>query len=377
KRDLISFSLAVSIIVSLGKEASGDYKKQLKPISEPVKKILSDGDEGQVIEQLKLLHPKIINQDDLSAHYWFSSMIGILKDSDLTRPSFNRFALEVLKSGWLDPMLTDEYSIICAQHHDLLVRLKSVDELRVEATHCLKKWYKQLFFREKNTQLWQKAYEDFQRREGTSFVDHYDGFSSFLEYEITNRLLKNAWTDEPEGIPNIERMLAQQPAFPRSVSGRGNHRPVIILGKPSWKYTSIKKKAIELFYNRYAQMLRRSGLESGALEYLENKCLELIKLAFSHYLYQLTHTKGGCLTYCWTEAFIDCCKEPHSYGAHDPSSPEELYAMMSEIQSSESLENSLKDDYLRQVLNADNALVLKSRELTTIAKEFLDSVDLV
>ncbi|WP_422442571.1 hypothetical protein, partial [Endozoicomonas sp. ALB060] len=384
QRDLISFSLAVSIIVSLGKEASGDYKKQLEPISKAVKRIILYRDDKQrVIEQLKLLHSKIINQDDLSAHHWCSSMAGILEGSDLTKPSVIRFALEVLKSGWLDPILNDETYIKNAdKHHRLLVRLKSVDELRVEATHCLKKWYKQLFFREKNSQLWQKTYEDFQRRKGTSFVDHcYDGFSSFLEYEITHRLLKNAWTDEPEGIPNIERMLAQQPAFPRSISGRGNHRPVIILGKPSWEFTSIYKKAGDLLQSQYAVILKRNGIKDPLL--LNKEFEDLIQKAFSHYLYQLTHSKGGCLTYCWADAYIKCCNERYSYGAHDPSSPEELYVMMSEIDGSKwfmdspsrLFVDSLKGDYLRQALNADNALVLKSDELTIIAEEFLNSAN--
>ncbi|WP_422135419.1 AAA family ATPase [Endozoicomonas sp. ALD040] len=384
QRDLISFSLAVSIIVSLGKEASGDYKKQLEPISKAVKRIILYRDDKQrVIEQLKLLHSKIINQDDLSAHHWCSSMAGILEGSDLTKPSVIRFALEVLKSGWLDPILNDETYIKNAdKHHRLLVRLKSVDELRVEATHCLKKWYKQLFFREKNSQLWQKTYEDFQRRKGTSFVDHcYDGFSSFLEYEITHRLLKNAWTDEPEGIPNIERMLAQQPAFPRSISGRGNHRPVIILGKPSWEFTSIYKKAEDFLQSQYAVILKRNGIKDPLL--LNKEFEDLIQKAFSHYLYQLTHSKGGCLTYCWADAYIKCCNERYSYGAHDPSSPEELYVMMSEIDGSKwfmdspsrLFVDSLKGDYLRQALNADNALVLKSDELTIIAEEFLNSAN--
>ncbi|WP_448218333.1 AAA family ATPase [Endozoicomonas sp. 2B-B] len=377
KGDLISFSLAVSIIVSQGKEASGDYKKQLEPIMEAVVKILSDGDEGQVIEQLKLLHSKIINQDDLSAHHWCSSMLEILEDIDLTKPSVIRFALEVLKSGWLDPVLNDEEYIEEAdEHHTLLVCLESVDELRVEATHCLKKWYTQLLFREKNSQLWQEAYESFQQREGdTSFVSHcHDGFSSSLESEITNQLLQNAWTDEPEGIPNIERMLAQQPAFPRLISGSGNHRPLIILGAPHWESTSINRKAKFLFQAEYGDILKPE--QQIDVEDSKNKCTQAIQLAFSHYLYQLTHTKGGCLTYCWSDASIQCCGELHSYGAHDPSSPEELYAMMSEIKDSE-LSVDPKEDYLRQALNAGNALVLSAGELTKIAEEFLKSVDLV
>ncbi|WP_448218332.1 AAA family ATPase [Endozoicomonas sp. 2B-B] len=381
KRNLVSFSLAVSIIVSLGKEATGDYKEQLEPIAWAVKELIFYcGDEEAVIEQLKLLHLKIINQDNLSAQDWSYSMVEILKNINLTKPTVIRFALEVLKLGWLDPIVTDEeYTKEAGEHHRLLVRLENVDELKVEASHCLKKWYKQLYSREKNSQLWREAYESFQQREGdTSFVSHcYDGFSSSLEYEITSQLLQNAWTDEPEGIPNIERMLAQQPAFPRLISGSSNHRPLIILEAPYWEWTWIDRKAELLFQAKYGDILEPE--QQIDVVDLKNKCTQAIQLAFSHYLYKLTHTKGGFLTYCWTDASIQYCDERHSYGAHDPSSPEELYAMMSAIEVIEDSElfEDPKEDYLRQALNAGNALVLSAVKLTNIAEEFLDSVDLI
>ncbi|WP_257254527.1 hypothetical protein, partial [Endozoicomonas sp. SESOKO3] len=406
QKDLTSFSMAVSIIVSLGKEASGCDEMQLDSISEAVTRILSDSDEEQITEQLKLLHPKIIDQEDLCDHNWFYSMLEILTASDLTKPSVIRFALEVLKLGWLDPILADEdYIADAGEHHELLVRLKSVDELKVEAAHCLKKWYKQFFSRENNSQLLHMAYENFQQRDSdTPFVSHcHDGFSSSLEYHIANPFLQNAWTDEPEGIPNVERMLAHHPAFPRLISGKGNHRPVIIAGEPSWGGTLIEEKAEALFQrafedapqlkhllkdiNKYETKKNQCRNEPTASEkfiYLEKQsvvnetreiCKQVIQLAFCHYLYRLTHSKGGCLTYCWAKASIFGYNEEDSYGAHDPSSPEELYAMMSDIVSSELLD-SLQDDYLRQALNASNALVLKSSELTTIAEEFLNSVNL-
>ncbi|WP_252180325.1 hypothetical protein [Endozoicomonas sp. 4G] len=66
----------------------------------------------------------------------------------------------------------------------------------------------------------------------------------------------------------------------------------------------------------------------------------------------------------------------NNYGAHDPSSPEELYAMMSELSNCLWFEKDVEDTYLRQALKASNALVLKSDELTTIAKEFVNTVNL-
>uniref|UniRef100_UPI0021493DAE hypothetical protein n=1 Tax=Endozoicomonas sp. ONNA1 TaxID=2828740 RepID=UPI0021493DAE len=96
EKDLASFSMAVSIIVSLGKEASGYDKEPLEPISEAVKQILSDSDGEQVTEQLKLLHPKMTGQSDSAANRWLRLMAEILEGSD-PKPSVIRFALEVLE----------------------------------------------------------------------------------------------------------------------------------------------------------------------------------------------------------------------------------------------------------------------------------------
>ncbi|WOG28819.1 hypothetical protein [Endozoicomonas sp. 8E] len=48
--------------------------------------------------------------------------------------------------------------------------------------------------------------------------------------------------------------------------------------------------------------------------------------------------------------------------------------MMSEISGSSA--NAIENSYLRQVLNANNALILRSDETTIIAEEFLNSVNL-
>ncbi|WP_257275543.1 hypothetical protein [Endozoicomonas sp. SESOKO4] len=109
---------------------------------------------------------------------------------------------------------------------------------------------------------------------------------------------------------------------------------------------------------------------------MKTKCKQAILQAFSHYLYGLTHSKGGRLTLCWANATTGFNHHSNNYGAHDPSSPEELSAMMSEINRSWCFEGSLRKTYLKQALKASDALVLKSAELTTIAEEFLSSVNL-
>ncbi|WOG28844.1 AAA family ATPase [Endozoicomonas sp. 8E] len=444
---LTGFSMGVSILVSLETKALGFDETELvctvfdksHPMSETVKHILSSSDRNQVTEPLKLLHSKMIIHGSSEPEDWLILMQNILSDIDLT-PAVIDFAREALASGWLDIPPTYAGQIVEAhQHHELLVRLQGVDELRVKASHLLKKWYKKLFFREKDSQSWQRAYHSFQTSKfGAFFVTRcHHGLSPFLEKNILTSSVRNAWTDQPEGIANIERMLVHHPAFPKLISGKAHHRPVIITGKPDFwisdlkvKYKKVeallqqiaenrsdlkhlleknsqfmaRKKELELAlsaldndytarspdhkkeyrkkrsdisrrYQSILEPLRLSSEEEALINNLQDKCMRALKQAFSHYLYEVTHLKGGCLTYCWANAHIDGCWDDHRYGAHDPSSPEELHAMMSAIRNEE-LEKSIQDDCLRQALNASDALVLKTNELNTIAEEFLNSVNL-
>ncbi|WP_257287121.1 transglutaminase-like domain-containing protein, partial [Endozoicomonas sp. SESOKO2] len=454
RKDLTGFLMGVSMIESLETKAlihelsdlAGDIGIGNKPMSEAVKKILSSNDENQVTQPLKVLHSKMIFHGDASSEDWLNSMVYILAWSDLAKSSVIQFALEALKSGWLDPVPVRSFETEGkVEHHKLLLRLEDVDELKVEAARCLKMWYTTYLSREKNSQRWLYTYKGFQERADYAlFITHcHDGFSSRLEYNMVDSSMQTAWTYEPEGIPNIERMLLRQPAFSQLIPGKANHRPVIILGQPSWHITTIDEKAEALYQRllehssdlnkqslekikRYDAVVnqRENALKALAREYsdvatsgwknktrkdqyeeerfdiqkryrdickssklsydelhfsddLRKKCKQAIKQAFSHYMYKVTHSKGGCLTYCWAGAKVGPKDNIGKYcGAHDPSSPEELYAMMSAVVSSFNFINNSKDNYLRQALNASNALVLKLDELTNIAEEFVSSVDL-
>ncbi|WP_422442449.1 MULTISPECIES: AAA family ATPase [unclassified Endozoicomonas] len=475
------FSMGVSMLASMDTEALGEEEKSLigtvfdgrwlrKPMSEAVCTMLNYYGEGdQVAQQLKLLYSKMIDQAGADSRQWLGSIVDILAKCNFHRASVVRFAHEALASGWLDPMPEYETIIVSAtDHYKLLMRLKDFDELRVKATHCLKKFYKQLLSREKNIQFWQSACKYHHIIKGNDFfaTHSHDGFSPFLEANILCTSLKNAWTNQPDGTPNIERMLVHQPAFPKLASGKDNHRPVIILGQPVWSNTLVEEKAEELFqlkventpylkqlleivsisrarleqfddelqelsasrekalrklkdeymkalhtaddpagctgslplhekrrlaeevYNektsdiemRYKNIKDsvkelKKGVEFGVT--LKSNCNQLIRQAFSHYLYELTHSKGGRLTYCWGDANgVSELVSNQAFGSHEPSSPEELYTMMSAISSSSDFQRSVNDAYLKQAQDASNALVLKNAELTKIAKEFLNSMNL-
>ena len=60
----------------------------------------------------------------------------------------------------------------------------------------------------------------------------HSGCSSGLEAAIRTTDVSQRWSDEPENIPDIERLLSGQQAFPTSTTGNNGLRPVI------WQVTS-------------------------------------------------------------------------------------------------------------------------------------------
>ncbi|WP_422135388.1 AAA family ATPase [Endozoicomonas sp. ALD040] len=404
KKDLPAFAMGVSIIKSLETGALGYYEKEFKPISEALKKILYKSDEDRITERLKSLHSKMIIQDGACVQRWLGLIVvATLEGSDLNKPSVIHFAREVLESGWLDPVPNYNKSVVGAfKHHRLLLRLENVDELKVKASHCLKKFYKQLWSREKNSQVWRLAYERYLEIEDDDFlVTHcHDGFSQYLENKIVSSSLQFTWTKDPEGIPNIERMLTQDPAFLKPDSGKVNHRPVIIMGqifrndevtgnKVEALFQKIVEKSPELkntlqkINTRMAMKKQRFNtlkalkkMKKKFQDDLKHKCAQAIEEAFCHYLYGLTHSKGGYLTYCWAETCLENSANSDYCGAHEPSSPDELYMMMQDFNSSSAFQKSVKDAYLRQSLNANNALVLKDDDMGKIYQEFFNTVNL-
>ncbi|WP_422135394.1 AAA family ATPase [Endozoicomonas sp. ALD040] len=449
RKDLAGFSMAVSVIESLKTDALAWGKNEFKAISEAARHILSNSDEDQVTELLKSLRSKIMGQAGASPHQWLNLITDILIDIDLAKPSLIHFAYEAMESGWLEPLPVNvKHPALTTKLHLLLLLLENVDELKVKAAHCLKNWYQTFYSREKNSQAWQLFYKRFQENKDDTrafITDSYDGFSLSLEKSIVDSSLQEAWTDQPNGIPNIERMLTHNPAFVQLISGKANCRPVIILGQPCWFTTVIDEKAKALLYqevenspvlkplmekidqylinekekrhylgqeldeifaqligmsvrsnitnmdelllqvketpiatqNKYeAEPSKLSPEEQTLVDNLKSKYSRALRQAFSHYLFGLTHSKGGSLTYCWCDsAALAKISVSGSHGAHDPSSPEELNAIMEELDPSLTRE-SLNDDYLRQAQDASNALVLRAAELTTIAEEFLNSVNL-
>ncbi|WP_422489816.1 AAA family ATPase [Endozoicomonas sp. ALE010] len=453
-KDLTGFSLGVSILVKketlnfeesrlIGKVFCRRTVTYYKPMSEAVSQILSSSSEDQVTGLLKALYSKTVVHNRYGDHDdWLGSMVDILTESNLAHPPVIHFAVEAFKAGWLRPPQSYPSNIVPAgKYHDLMVRLETVKELKAQTVSYLEHWYKALLTPLRNSQEWLSRYDWELKGDDHFFVTQsFNGVSSFLEEKIDCSSLQLSWTNNPEGIPDIERMLVRKPAFPQFNASKTGIRPVIILGKPEWAYTviadeveahyssepwqvmeknfrfnltydqyraevckvsgkhtnkthrnvrlpakregsrdqkeseEINKKTKEIFarYMPIINSLRVSGNDRSSVP--ETVVKQAIYQAFIYYLYHMTKTRGSRLTYCFLEADVGR-RYSNRYGAHEVSSPEELYAMMIKTQNNSALERSVKARYLRQAHNSGNALVLKSEELTTIAREFLNTVN--
>ncbi|WP_230460060.1 hypothetical protein, partial [Sansalvadorimonas verongulae] len=77
-------------------------------------------------------------------------------------------------------------------------------------------------------------------------LPRYSGYSPILEANLKIDNLTPTWTEEPEGVPDIGRLLTGLPAFSVFKTRTSQYRPVILFGAPWWNSTSLEKKAHEL-----------------------------------------------------------------------------------------------------------------------------------
>ena len=450
KGDQSSFILGSELLKSKDnledKEASlaGSWFRESSPMATCV--LHSDLSSDAVQQELQQLHAKMVDTGAVPLSYWQYSIIQILQNAcdhyGATSSAVVTFARKALEQGWLNPLLPD---FLAMPLHRLLKKLEAVDEVKPLVTRALQDWYNH--FPGKKSE-----YDDVSRVlkkcSPSDVPEIHGGSSPTLESSLKAVDLMAHWTDEPEGIPDIERLLTHYPAFPVFSTGKTQHRPVIMLGSPLWGKTELKSKAKELYgcylknhptekalfkkQNRLGELREEERKEistlrenycqrneghrvyeeecypfshkaslnsdsSGELqskindvqekytdliveegcrlslkdEYrlseIEEAFSKTIQRAFSHYLYQITNSKGGRLTFCWVTS--SC---PLS-GCYNPRSPEELMACMENIHS---LQNSeLDNTYLRQALKSHNRLVLGPENLTGAANEFINSLD--
>lgn len=319
----------------------------------------------------------------------FNELISILADSAMTE-RINTFCFHALSSGWLEPRKDPDYvsdigsggSEFIFKHYNLLRYLKNGAKTKEMATICQQKWHA--------TYLGQEQFHKFMaKRNILNFAvsGDYGGHSPLLEAAIATRTLSSSWSNEPDGMPDIERLLIQAPAFPTLASQNTAHRHAIITGFPDWSKTSIEQKNSEILERVYQNRPDLKQLHASSETddcRLVNMLKKPLEFAFCQYLFRTTHSKGGNLGVCWLDADVSIIMQTvqntflkfpqtNQCGYYKPKSPEELAIMLSIISNEE---DDIDEYLLLKTHNAEGGIVLNKEKMTTIACEFIDSVDM-
>lgn len=303
------------------------------------------------------------------------------------RRKITPLARHALESGWLDPQTealhTTDSDLFGLRYHQLLRAMTDIDGLKALASACLHQWYKCHMSRDRGNILAAGSLP--------LTLPSIGGRSQRLETIIKIPTRSSAWTYEPEGVPDIERLLTHNPAFNASSSGNTAHRPVIIVSLKGWDYPNNKNKLSSLLLKLQQQHPEIGTILTGVNGFkLRCHFLQSIKEAFSNYLFATARAHGGRLVVCWMhstiitydhdEQMINGIKNieqtaRHSsfgnYGSHEPTSPEDLHKLLSAITT---VLNIIDDEYILPTHHADNGIVLRD-DMTTIVGEFIDTVD--
>ncbi|MTI11935.1 hypothetical protein E1189_02495 [Sansalvadorimonas verongulae] len=248
-------------------------------------------------------------------------------------------------------------------------KLDAVNELKPLVERLLKNWYVHFLGKKRGTN------GDIRRILSVASPlapPMYSGHSPTLESNLKIDNLTPSWTEEPEGVPDIGRLLTGLPAFSVFKIRASKHRPVILAGAPQWGDTSLMKKAHELSEQHCQHCPDKETLRKR-LSVMSHQYSELIKEAFVDYLYQIAHVNGEGITACWFDARAGSVM--HQTGYHIPQSAAELNALMTEVINHFQWDGAY-EHYLRTVLRSHGALVLDKNDLTVIAQEFINRLKL-
>ncbi|MCY4472007.1 MAG: transglutaminase-like domain-containing protein, partial [Kistimonas sp.] len=204
----------------------------------------------------------------------------------------------------------------------------------------------------------------------------YGGRLPSLESELFSHGEGEAWTDQPEGVPDVERLLMQRPAFRtrRAVLSRG--RQLVILGQYSPGMQCLQTFVTRVL-DRIAPDVELNGLQ-------KRRCAELVLWAFCCCVYGTVGRGRGTLNLLtiWRETQSEkgiggsAC---HSSGLMSVTSLEQLVRAL--LMSPEGMQAGWHADVnqeasIQEACNVPDALVLSVDRKWELLEEFLDTMDM-
>ena len=347
------------------------------PLGHALSKLLStDIDTDQLLQMLADIYKTVVVNSGVQPPIWqnlLSCVLMHVKPGKLV----DALAREAFESGWIDvKQMSDSDGAATSDAHDfleLLFRLREHnEELKTLADDYIKRWYYQFIRPRYDVSFWQK--------EKMIFSHSLSGHSPQLDSWLTVSSLNSTWSDEPEGVPDIGRLLTQVPAYRRTTSAQNHRRPVIIIGSPKWDEFLLNSMAYRLLEikkpgaAKQCQTTLDHQTEYDRTGEVRDAIVKLFVQQFCQYFFQKTTANGNQLHYCW---FGGTFKEQEiGFGSHQPSSPQELLGMFRYICDFFFRKKKLDHALINKALNTSNALILNSDDFTPIVKEYLNSIDL-
>ena len=391
------------------------FQLEPRPLTSTLIKLLStDVDTDRLIQLLTEIYTTVIVNGRVHPIIWQRALSEPLIFADYDKPATAILARKALESGWIglkhiSPDSDEGCGFVGAGLlFQLLTEFGKHEEIKTLSDDYLRRWYRH-FLKPRC------AISDWQNREKKTIISHsLSGHSPRLESWLSVSSLNQAWSDEPEGIADIGRLLAREPAYPRTTSGQNHRRTVIIIN--TLDSTEIEHVANNLMLKKVASELKLRSAQnavenhnaitrsttrlSAAMRSVDDglafnltqivdaelknaiyqsdalltTAIRLLKEQFCQYLFEKTTACGNQLHYCWFGGFVENCNI--GFGSHQPSSPQELLAMFTHIEDDRLIHLDLNHTLINEALNTSNALILDDSELTTIFDEYLTSVDL-
>ena len=199
----------------------------------------------------------------------------------------------------------------------------------------------------------------------------YGGRLASLESALFSHAAGEAWTDQPEGMPDIERLLMQRPAFRtrRAVLTRG--RQLVVFGGSGARMDCLRSPV--------ARVLDRIAPDTQWTETLEDQCATLVLWAFFCCLYGTVCKGGGTLSLQMTWEESGMSERCYSSGLVPVTSLEQLVRM--ELEYPEGLVTRRfaldgQEASIQEACKVPDALVLAYDSKRKLLKEFVDTMDI-
>ncbi|MCY4471801.1 MAG: hypothetical protein OXC07_03135 [Kistimonas sp.] len=333
-------------------------------------------------------HHRCAGESHLDLHAWSKEIIRIIRvlhntlaDGFATNETVMSFCREALQRNWL------VYGHVpggqAASFLNALKNLSKIPEFRTLVENVFQEWYRSF------------PGQAYQHRHGCHYVDVTQyvvaSHSPALELRLSSTVKCARWTDDPEGSPDVGRLLTGDPAFTRLSHGCAKNRPLVVTGIPDWKIWKERRDELLAFlvdaHPSYRSLITQGNyhLQVVNMMRIDDHYAKVIKYSFMHYLCQLQKNLGVHLVYCWM-------KENFGHGnigyenieydvesLHGHCSPENVNELANAMHYDDlfygrEIISRVCADKLRKALDVPDAHILMLEELDQIYREFIFNI---